>query len=200
MSNILESTLRVGNPLNEHILPQSVCVLLRDFFMEEIWIPVKGYENRYKVSNKGNVLSIKRNKVLSLIKNSAGYYSVKLYDGLGISNRKNVLVHRLVASHFIGKSKLMVNHKDSNKVNNSLDNLEFINNRENVAHYNRSKGHTTGAHKYMNKWKSVIVYNKVSYYLGIFETKESASEAYHKEKSLIESGNYTPKKKRDKNV
>ena len=62
-----------------------------------------------------------------------GYYGVFLYDGVS-SKRQNI--HRLVAKEFLspvsGKSK--VNHKDTNKLNNRADNLEWCTQRENISH------------------------------------------------------------------
>ena len=57
----MEMELRsVGNPLNELVLAQSEQVLLRDFFMDEIWKPLAGFEGMYQVSNYGRIKSFKR--------------------------------------------------------------------------------------------------------------------------------------------
>lgn len=93
----------------------------------EIWQPVKGYEN-YEVSNLGRVKSLSYNntgkeKILKPFKNNNYLYVNLLRNG----NRKFFLVHRLVASAFIPNPEGFpeVNHKDEDKSNNSISNLEW---------------------------------------------------------------------------
>ena len=52
--------------------------------------------------------------------------------------RKAKLVHRLVMEAFVGQSDLQVNHKDFNKINNKLDNLEYTTPKENITHFRTS--------------------------------------------------------------
>jgi hypothetical protein len=95
--------------------------------MEE-WRTIEGFEN-YMVSNFGRVKSIRyknieREKILSQFKRSDGYMSV----GMCINGRNyHKTVHRLVAKAFIDNPDglEMVNHKDENRSNNSVDNLEW---------------------------------------------------------------------------
>ena len=111
----------------------------------EIWKDVKGYEGIYQVSNKGKVKSLDRKIVSSDGKTHnykgkilkpflrKGYYSVNLrYSG----TRKVCDVHRIMANSFIGCGKV-VNHKDGNKLNNNLENIELVTQSENVRHYLR---------------------------------------------------------------
>jgi hypothetical protein len=104
--------------------------------MQEIWKDIKGYEGLYQVSNLGRVKSLERYKtnwskkqcvkerVLKPILANTGYYMVVLSKN-GIT--KSVLVHRLVAETFLSNPNNLeqVNHKDENKLNNNIDNLEF---------------------------------------------------------------------------
>lgn len=107
--------------------------------MEEIWKPIKNYENVYEISNFGNVRSLDRQKTLingtiKVIKGkilkkqrSRGkeYYSVGLYDNNG---KQHVYqIHRLVAQAFVPNPNnfTIVNHLDENKQNNHVDNLEW---------------------------------------------------------------------------
>ena len=105
--------------------------------MEEVWKNIKGYEGRYKVSNKGRFLSLRygrkgkyqdrKPRLLKKSINSAGYYVVGL---LG----KQHFVHRLVADAFIPnpENKPCVDHIDTNTLNNDLANLRWSTIKENV--------------------------------------------------------------------
>lgn len=98
---------------------------------KETWKPIKGFGN-YSISNHGRVFSKRKNIVL---KGSIrhGYKSVTLYNNGRI---KGFLVSRLVLMAFIPNpmNKPECSHKDGNKLNNSLDNLEWVTSRENVHH------------------------------------------------------------------
>lgn len=114
---------------------------------DEIWLPVKGYEGYYKISNKGRVLSerrflIRKNGVKQFCKEqilkartflNSGYFSVNLRKDKSF---KHYLVHRLVAEHFLDNPSKMeqVNHKDENKLNNCVENLEWCNRSYNARY------------------------------------------------------------------
>lgn len=109
--------------------------------MEEIWKDIKGYEGLYQISNLGRVKSLDRiskgrkykSKILSIQKNKNGYQTITLYD---CSNYKGFTIHRLVALSFIPnpQNKKCVNHKDGNKENNKVTNLEWVTHSENMKH------------------------------------------------------------------
>lgn len=88
--------------------------------MEEIWKPVLGFEGMYEVSNKGQVYSLLKHKILKQELRS-GYLYVNLKHN--IPKR----INRLVAEAFIPNPNNLpcVNHKDENKLNNFADNLEW---------------------------------------------------------------------------
>ena len=108
----------------------------------ETWKDVVGYEGLYEVSNKGNVYSVERMDALGreqgglVLKpkyNNRGYLMVSLYKNGKLKNRT---VHRIVAEAFIPNPKgfLEINHKDENKSNNELFNLEWCTREHNVKY------------------------------------------------------------------
>lgn len=112
----------------------------------EVWKSVVGfdgyYEGTYEVSNLGRVRSIDRQldngsfakgQVRKILLDSFGYPVVGLYKKSKGNQRK---VHRLVALAFIPnpENKPAVNHRDGNKQNNNIENLEWVTNRENTNH------------------------------------------------------------------
>ena len=109
--------------------------------MDEVWKPIKSYEDHYLISNFGRVKAIKRkiyvgnfceekfrefqtDRILKLCDRGNGYYVVTLGNA---TKKKNFYVHRLVAEHFIDNPNNypVVNHKDFNPKNNRVDNLEW---------------------------------------------------------------------------
>lgn len=106
--------------------------------MIEIYKWVQGYEGLYKVSNLGNVKTFnwrnaKKEAILKPATNKNGYLQVALQkDG----KLKSFKVHRLVAQSFLLnlENKPQVNHKDCNKKNNRVDNLEWCTPKENTTH------------------------------------------------------------------
>lgn len=101
--------------------------------MSEMWKPISGFENLYQVSNSGRVKSFKKSTkyrcrdeyILKPSLANNGYYQVTLYSES--HKRKKFLVHRLVASAFIENPDNLpqINHKDENRLNNNVDNLEW---------------------------------------------------------------------------
>jgi hypothetical protein len=98
--------------------------------MEE-WCVINDYPN-YSVSNLGNVMNNKTNKIMKL-NVKCGYYNISLKNG---GNRKNMKVHRLVATTFIPnpENKSDLNHDDKNKMNNNISNLTWMTRKENNQH------------------------------------------------------------------
>lgn len=103
----------------------------------ETWKSIVGYEGLYEISNEGNVRSLfqRSNRwkpgILKPQKDKDGYLQVKLCkDGKG----KVMKVHRLVAQAFIPNPLNLetVNHKDENKQNNAVSNLEWLSMKDNL--------------------------------------------------------------------
>ena len=99
----------------------------------EQWKRIKGHP-RYLVSNYGNVYSEYKNGLLKQMKDAYGYAQVNL-------NRHPKKVHRLVAEAFIPNPEELpeVNHKDEDKSNNRIDNLEWC-----TSKYNMNYGNVKG--------------------------------------------------------
>lgn len=114
--------------------------------MEEIWKDIAGYEGLYQVSNLGRVksldkyipfngtISLRKGKILKQKTNKYGYKCLRLFkNGCG----KWLIAHRIVAQAFIPNPNNLpqVNHKDENKSNNLVENLEWCD-----AKYNMNYG------------------------------------------------------------
>ena len=96
------------------------------------WKTIEDYPN-YEVSNTGKIRTKLTRKERKFRSDKDGYQEVVLYkDGV----RYYVKVHQIVAKTFLRakKDKLEVNHKDKDRRNNDVSNLEFMNRQENMAH------------------------------------------------------------------
>lgn len=118
---------------------------MKSILQNEVWKPVKGYEDRYKVSNLGRVKAnrtwlvgkgwVDKERIISAIDHGNGYLYVTLNKD---HKRKNYYIHRLVADAFIPnpENKNEVNHIDYDKTNNVVSNLEWCTRKENLRHSN----------------------------------------------------------------
>ena len=108
--------------------------------MNEIWKPIPGYEGHYQASNLGRIRSLKYNeaRVLKYSITRDGYYRVNLYRN---NVKKYSLIHRLVWSAFNGAipEGLEINHRDEDKTNNALLNLELVTPSQNINYGTRNK-------------------------------------------------------------
>lgn len=109
--------------------------------MTEQWKPITGYEDRYEVSNQGQVRCLKSRvntfPMPKIMNPEVFTKSQTSYERVQLSNpRKRFLVHRLVAKAFIEQPEGsdVVNHLDNNGLNNSVDNLEWGTQSTNLKH------------------------------------------------------------------
>lgn len=141
--------------------------------MIEEWKPTK-YEG-YFASNLGKIKSIKRGEEKILCLNNRGkYLSVSICVN---KVKKSVSVHRIIAETFLGESDLVVNHKDKNKKNNQITNLEFCTQAYNNQH--KLFGKKRGASFEGKCWRSRIRVKGKFQDVGYFQTKEEAQEAFY---------------------
>lgn len=103
---------------------------------ERVWYQIEGYDGVYVINKDGLVFKTTTKKFMSLAKDRNGYLFYRLTNKFG--KRRTELQHRLVAKAFIPNPNgfLEVNHKDENKQNNSIDNLEWCNRLYNMNYGN----------------------------------------------------------------
>ena len=132
---------------------------------EEVWKDVSGYEGLYQVSNKGRVKSLKfgKERIMKPCNNGRGYLFILLCKN---GNRKKNKVHRLVAKAFLSNLDNLpeVNHKDENKTNNCVENLEWCDSKYNINYgsHNQRSGEKRSKPvfqyskdgEFVRKWKS----------------------------------------------
>ena len=152
----------------------------------EIWKDIVGYEDKYQISNQGNVKSIVYNKerILKPSVNTKGYYHITLRKENKSTTTK---IHQLVAiaflNHIPNGNKIVVDHINCDKLNNNIDNLQLITNRENC-----SKDKKGGSSKYVGvsfykqtgKWVANIWLDGKQHHLGYFTQEYYAFLAYHR--------------------
>lgn len=151
----------------------------------ERWKYVKGYGSLYSISSHGRVKSYYKidGRVLSSASNGRGYLTLTLVLN---KKRKTHYIHRLVALHFLPHSAgLEVNHKDGNKANNHLSNLEWVTGAENRTHAANvlKRGHGEG------HWKTKLTADDIgeikAKYKNGTHTKSMLAAEYKVSRSTI---------------
>ena len=163
--------------------------------MEEIWKPYPE-DPRYLVSNTGFVKGPKGHILSGSITN--GYYRIGLYNG---KNKKYEFVHRIVAKTFIPnpENKPIINHKDGNKLNNNIDNLEWCTQQENVIHARdvlKISYQTDAAHEARKQKIKIIdiitkeeqIFNSIQECADFLNIKYQTIQYYLKTKGLYKKG------------
>lgn len=105
-----------------------------------MWKDIKGYEGLYQISDEGHVRRIMADGSAKMLKDKQGlYHTVSLSKN---GEKKTFAIHRLVAEYFIERPEgaMEVNHKDGNKHNNDVSNLEWVTQSENLRHARNELG------------------------------------------------------------
>jgi hypothetical protein len=172
----------------------------------EIWKEIPGLKSYYFASNLGRVYSISRSfnfpmrngenqirttpgRILNQMLTPGGYLRVQIsVDGY----KRKYYTHVLIADAFLEKlyGKILVNHIDGNKENNTIDNLERVTHRENSLHSHLQKTKTgipgIYFHPTRNRYQGAILFNGKRHQIGDHKTLDEAKEAYSKK--MIELG------------
>jgi hypothetical protein len=180
----------------------------------EIWKEIPGLKSYYFASNLGRIYSISRSfnfpmrngenqirttpgRILNQLLTPSGYLRVQIsVDGY----KRKYYTHVLIAKTFLehGQARTIINHKDSDKTNNKIENLEWSTNRENSLHgqIGKTKTGVPGIyfHPTRQRFQGAILFGKKRIGIGDHKTLDEAKEAYSKK--MIELGlfetRYTP--------
>lgn len=156
----------------------------------EKWLDVVGYEGIYEISDEGRVRSKEgkttfskqhgtrswKGRLLKPRPSTQGYLRVSLFKN---KKRKEFLIHRLVAEAFIPNpdNKEIINHKDGNKRNNNLKNIEWCNYKDNLQHAYDNK---------LNKReKTIKITNKATKQEFVFRNMQEASGFLGKSRGFV---------------
>ena len=149
-------------------------VLKEQLNTDEVWLDIDGYDGDYQISNYGRVKSKKNNneKILKYAIDGRGYSFVVLCKN---GETKLFRIHRLVGEYFIPNPNnyLCINHKDENKTNNEVSNLEWCTHKYNANYGTKTQRLKKSLHESTKNKKCVTQYdlqgNLVALYNGIRE-------------------------------
>ena len=118
------------------------------------WEQAEGF-SRYLISTDGQVYSLKRDRLLPQGYTQRGYKQVDVCNDEGI--KKHMRVHRLVymAHKGVIPEGMQINHKDENKANNCIDNLELMTNKENSSYGTRNARISQAMKRYRAKQRAM---------------------------------------------
>lgn len=145
----------------------------------EEWRDISGYEGVYQVSNLGRIKSVTRKvwnytkpgRIIKPFIKPNGYATLSLHNGTQIE--KHVYVHRVVAQAFIPNERNCgdINHKNFDKTDNRVENLEWVTRQENIKHFRA--GHL--AAKYDEKKTQTLITKSLQY---IMDHKDEVIHLY----------------------
>jgi hypothetical protein len=153
----------------------------------EIWKDIPNYEGIYQASTLGDIKSLnykktKKEQILKQSLDGRGYLSVRLCKQ---GKSKSFTVHKLIAITFLshvpdGTHKMCVDHKDNDRKNNILGNLQLLTNRENCSKNAKRNNKYTGVSwsKKAKRFRASIRINGKETHLGHFKCEILAAQAY----------------------
>lgn len=147
---------------------------------EEIWMPVVGYETKYKISSIGRLKNIRTDHLKKPQKTMRGYTDYGLWDG---NKKKLIKAHKMVWYAFAGEipSGMQINHINGNKRDNRIENLEIVSGRDNVNHAHLGRKQSSmfpGVHKYKGRWQAACTIEGKQRHIGRYDTEIEAARAY----------------------
>lgn len=175
---------------------------------KELWRPIEGFDGLYEISSHGRVKSLGRvssrisrlgnmattsfpAKILKPGLSGSGYHQLVLRTKGKQDSRHQI--HRIVAIAFISNplNKGYVNHKDGNRLNNHVDNLEWVTNQENVLHAmnvlgtmrNKQKENPFAKRVTLRSWDLELTFythREAAKFLGVKEVTFHASKRYNR--------------------
>lgn len=165
-------------------------------FKTEQWKPIIGYEGLYEISDLGRVRRIEK-KIWSVMNNSFSIFKEKIFKqcvgstgrlhvSLTLNKKTRTLkIHKIVSICFLDHTPcgydLVVDHINSNPLDNRKINLQLITARQNMHKRNYGKSKYVGiTQSKQKKWKAGINIDGKKIHLGTFETEIEAYEAYKK--------------------
>ena len=124
-------------------------------------VKIKGFEN-YFIDENGNIYDRNKKIMKSKWVDNTGYYQIVLRKD---NKRHHIRIHRLVALQFLPNPDNLpqVNHKDGNKLNNNVDNLEWVDNKTNTQH-----GYDNGCYHTKKRRISIKATHKITGEIIIF--------------------------------
>lgn len=140
----------------------------------------------YVINSLGNIINLKTGKKLNPYISRSGYFRIRLQ--VGLKAHKNYTIHRIIASLFIDNplNKPQVNHIDGNRLNNNIDNLEWVTGSENMLHSTRILSKRIGSQIEWSKLSELDVQNICMDSLKEYSLKKLANK-YNVSKSNISS-------------
>lgn len=161
--------------------------------MNEIWKKVPGYED-YEISNIGNLMSYKckKSKLIKGTINEDGYLRYTITNKKGVfTSGAQVIVAMAFLGHIPDGNKLVIDHKNENPLDNSVENLQIVTQRYNIR---KNPGKYSSQYKgiswynTLKKWRAQIRINGKQKHIGCFDNEYDAHLAYQnklKELNLI---------------
>ena len=147
----------------------------------EKWKIINNFSN-YEISTEGRVRNLKTQYILKGRESKSGYLQVFIKNDID-GDFKNQYIHRLVAIHFIENpnNKKEVNHIDGNKLNNTLENLEWCTSSENQKHRQNILGKRKTSQRRIGK------FSKDGKLLEEFDSITSAAKSFNKSRVNIDN-------------